>query len=160
MIKDLWPIIFTELIQNIQNENRNKNVTLLIESFKFVELLSLANAEEFSLYQWIFILDTFDMKNLDTRNPKSLLSSLINKECRIFKPIAVDILKNGDMNVSDEVLEGKHKSKSELFVWPDNESIEELQKSLKRFFYAIGDMNKYKVEINYEQLDDVIEKDF
>ena len=39
MIRDLWPIIFTELIQNIENENRNKDIHLLSESFKFIELL-------------------------------------------------------------------------------------------------------------------------
>ena len=160
MIKDLWPIIFTELIQNIQNESRNKHVNVLIESFKFIELLSLANVEEFCLYQWIFILDTFDMKNLDTRNPESLLSILLKNESKIFKPIAVDILKDGDMSVTDELLEGKHKSKSELYVCPENESIEELRKNVKGFFYAIRDMNEYKVDINYEQIEDVIEKDF
>ena len=160
MIKDLWPIIFTELIQNIQDETRNKHVNVLIESFKFIELLSLANVEEFSLYQWIFILDTFNMKNLDTRNPESLLSILLKNESKIFKPIAVDILKDGDMSVTDELLEGKHKSKSELYVCPENESIEELRKNVKGFFYAIRDMNEYKVDINYEQIEDVIEKDF
>ena len=58
MIRDLWPIIFTELIENILNKKRNKDFNLLLESFKFIELLSLVNIEEFSLYQWIFMLDT------------------------------------------------------------------------------------------------------
>ena len=65
MIKDLWPIIFMELIMNIEDEERNKKVKLVLESLKFIELLSLANIEEFTLYQWIFIMDTFDMQNLN-----------------------------------------------------------------------------------------------
>ena len=59
MIRDLWPIIFMELIKNIENENRNKDIHLLSETFKFIELLSLANIEEFSLYEWIFIIDRY-----------------------------------------------------------------------------------------------------
>jgi hypothetical protein len=38
IIKDLWPIIFMELIQNIENPKRNNDIDLVIESFKFIEL--------------------------------------------------------------------------------------------------------------------------
>ena len=114
MIKDLWPIIFTELIENFKNPNRNKNITLIIESFKFIELLALANTEEFSLYQWIFLLDTFSMKDLDIKNEESLLSELLKKECKIFKPVALDFLPKGNLNVTEDMLEGKHEGKSTL----------------------------------------------
>ena len=160
MIKDLWPIIFTELIENIKDEKKNKEIKVLIECFKFIELLSLANVEEFSLYQWIFLLDTFNMKDLDTRNPESLLSDLLKKESKIFRPIALDIIDKGDMNVDEQMIEGNHKGKSELVVCPKNENLEELQKALKQFFYSIGDMNNYKVELNKKQIEDIIEKDF
>ena len=160
MIKDLWPIIFTELIENIKEEKRNKQVSLVIESFKFIELLSLANVEEFSLYQWIFLLDTFNMKDLDTRNPESLLSEILKKESKVFRPIALDILNKDNLIVNDEMIEGKNKGKSELLVCPIRETLEDLQKAVKQFFYSIGDMNTYKVELNYDQIEDVIEKDF
>ena len=160
MIKDLWPIIFTELIENFKNETRNKNIKVLIESFKFVELLSLANEEEFSLYQWIFLLDTFNMKDLDTRNPESLLSDLIKRESKIFRPIAVDIISQGNMEVNDNMIKGKQVGKSQLVIKTEGETLEELQKSVKKFFYSIGDMNNYKIEINYDQIEDIIEKDF
>ena len=77
MIRDLWPIIFMELTQNITNEERNKDVKLVAESFKFIELLSLANAEEFTLYEWTFIIDTYNMENLDTRIPDSMINKLL-----------------------------------------------------------------------------------
>jgi hypothetical protein len=160
MIKDLWPIIFTELIENIKNNERNQHVNLLIESFKFIELLSLANVEEFTLYQWIFLLDTFNMKDLDTRNAESLLSEVLKKESRIFKPIALDIIGKEDMGVNDEIIEGEHKGKRELVICPKNETLEELQEAVKKFFYSIGDMNNYKVEFNLKQIEEVIEKDF
>ena len=36
-----------------------------------------------------------------------------------------------------------------------------MQKELiKKFFYSIGDMNNYKVQVNYNQIESVIEKDF
>ena len=160
MIKDLWPIIFTELIENVKNKERNQHVNLLIESFKFIELLSLANVEEFTLYQWIFLLDTFNMKDLDTRNAESLLSEVLKKESRIFKPIALDIIGKEDMGVNDELIEGEHKGKRELVICPKNETLEELQEAVKKFFYSIGDMNNYKVEFNLKQIEEVIEKDF
>jgi hypothetical protein len=160
MIKDLWPIIFTELIENIKDEKKQKDINLLIECFKFIELLSLVNVEEFSLYQWIFLLDTFDMKDLDTTNPESLLSDLLKKESKIFRPIALNVISEGDMKVDKPMIEGNHTGKSELVVCPKNESLEDLQNAVKQFFYSIGDMNNYKVEINYKQIEDIIEKDF
>jgi hypothetical protein len=160
MIKDLWPIIFTELIENIKDEKKQKDINLLIECFKFIELLSLVNVEEFSLYQWIFLLDTFDMKDLDTTNPESLLSDLLKKESKIFRPIALNVISEGDMKVDKSMIEGNHTGKSELVVCPKNESLEDLQNAVKQFFYSIGDMNNYKVEINYKQIEDIIEKDF
>jgi len=160
MIKDLWPIIFTELIENFKNENRNKNINLIIESFKFIELLSLANAEEFSLYQWIFLLDTFNMKDLDTKNPESLLSDLLKKESKIFKPVALDIIAKGNMEVDEEMMEGKHEGKSTLVFCPEKPALEELQNAVKKLFYSIGDMNNYKVELDSEQIEKLIEEDF
>ena len=58
------------------------------------------------------------------------------------------------------MIEGKNKGKSELLVCPIRETLEDLQKAVKQFFYSIGDMNTYKVELNYDQIEDVIEKDF
>ena len=161
MIRDLWPIIFMELIMNIENEERNKKVKLVLESLKFIELLSLANIEEFILYQWIFIIDTFDMQNLNIKNENSLLYHLMNNERKIFRPITVNLLNSEDLNnIDDKLLEGNHRSKSELYIRIKNESKQELENAVKKYFYSIGDMNNYKVYINYEQIEEVIEKDF
>ena len=166
MIRDLWPIIFMELIQNIEDPKRNKDIDLIIESFKFIELLSLANVEEFSLYEWNFILDTYEMKNLDSRNEKSFLSILLDKNHKkVFKPITVKFLYNNKMfnNIDDELLR-INKGKSELFICPKKNNVKELVKELlegvKKFFYSIGDMNSYKVPVNYEQIEEIIENDF
>ena len=166
MIRDLWPIIFMELIQNIESPKRNKDIDLVIESFKFIELLSLANVEEFSLYEWNFILDTYEMKNLDSRNEKSFLSILLDKNHKkVFKPITVKFLYNKKMfnDIDDELL-SVNKGKSELYICPKKNNIKELVKELyegiKRFFYSIGDMNSYKVPVNYEQIEEIIENDF
>ena len=161
MIRDLWPIIFMELIMNIEDEERNKQVKLVLESLKFIELLSLANIEEFILYQWIFIIDTFDMQDLNIKNENSLLFNILKNERKIFRPIAVNLLNAQDLNnVDDKLFEGNHRSKSELYIRIKNENKEDLQKAVKKYFYSIGDMNSYKVYINYEQIEEVIEKDF
>ena len=161
MIRDLWPIIFMELIMNIGDEERNKEVKLVLESLKFIELLSLANIEEFILYQWIFIIDTFDIENLNIKNENSLIFNLLNKERKIFRPIVVNLLDIKDLNNIDEkLLEGNHRSKSELYIRIKNESKEDLKKAVTKYFYSIGDMNSYKVYINYDQIEEVSEKDF
>ena len=160
MIRDLWPIIFTELIQNIENNKRNQNIDLVAESFKFIELLSLANIEEFTLYEWIFIMDTYNMSHLDTRIKDSMLNRLLPKENKAFKPLALNILSRVKLEVTDELLEGKHKGKSELYIRIKKDNFEELFKGVKKFFYSIKDMNSYKVPINYEQIENIIEDDF
>ena len=163
MIKDLWPIIFMELIQNIEDPNRNKDIDLVIESFKFIELLSLANVEEFCLYQWSFILDTYNMKNLDSRDEKSFLSILLdNKHKRVFKPIIVKFLYNAKMfeNIDDEMLKINNKGKSELYICPKKNNKQELLEGVRKFFYSIGSMNSYKVPVNYDQIENIIENDF
>ena len=161
MIKDLWPIIFMELLQNIENEKRNKDVDLVIESFKFIELLSLANVEEFTLYEWIFILDTYDMNNLDTRNEKSILSELLKEKSQVFKPIAVEFLKKmKSTDVNDDLLKSRNTGKSELYICPTKGNMKELLYAVKKFCYSIIDMNSYKVPVNYDQIEDIIENDF
>ena len=160
MIKDLWPIIFTELIQNIENKERNKNIYLVSESFKFIELLSLANIEEFSLYEWIFIMDTYNKSYLDTRKEDSMLNRLLSKENKAFKPLAINILSQRKLEVTDKLLEGEHRGKSELYIQNKKYTFEELFKGVKKFFYSIIDMNSYKVPVNYEQIEKIIEDDF
>ena len=161
MIRDLWPIIFMELIMNIEDKERNKKVKLVLESLKFIELLSLANIEEFILYQWIFIIDTFDMQNLNYKNESSLLFNLMKKDNKIFHPFAFSLLNLEDLkNVDEKLFEGKHKSKTELYIRIKNETMEELQKVLKKYFFAIGDMNSYQFYDDYEKVEEVIEKDF
>lgn len=160
MIRSLWPIILSELLLIINQKKKVNNISLLMESFKFIELLSLANIKEFLLYQWIFIVDTFDTEKLSTKDEKSLMnrikqSSYINS----FRPIAMNCCENwGD---EDENIEGKKKAKKELILTTKGiNSKEGMEKLLKEFFYSIGDMNNYPVTVNYEQIEKVIEADF
>ena len=163
MIRDLWPIIFTELLNNIKDEKRKKDAELITESFKFIELLSLANVEEFTLYEWIFILDTYDINNLDTNKENSILSKLLDKNSKIFKPLTAEFLERQEyikVNVDDDLLKSKNNGKSELYVCPKKGNVRELKDGVKKFFYSIIDMNSYKVPVNYEQIEDIIENDF
>ena len=160
MIKDLWPIIFNELTQNIENEKRNKDDKLVAESFKFIELLSLANAEEFTLYEWTFIVDTYDMKELDTRIEGSMINKLLDKKNKCFRPFAINILAKGKLEVNDDLLKGTKEGKSEAYIITKRYDFEELFNGVKRFFYSIVDTNSYKVPVNYQQLEQIIEDDF
>lgn len=155
MIRDLWPIIFTELIQNIKNGAKRKKNSLLLESLKFVELLSLVNIEEFSLYQWIFMIDTFDMNDLDLTKDNSLIRK-ITTNSELFKPLIIELVGNFDDQNIDKLYKSKQKGKSELCILSSNELI---RQSLS-FLYSIGDMNSYKVDANYEQIENSIETDY
>ena len=153
MIRDLWPIIFIKLVRNI-----SKNDNLLVnESFKFIELLSLVNIEEFSLYQWIFMLDTFDMNDLDTNNKESLLNKILSNKDILFNPLSLEIIGKGNISVNENILRGQQKGKSELYIQGDSGNF---TSKIKQFCYSIGDMNSYKVEANYEQIEKMIENDF
>ena len=160
MIRDLWPIIFTELIKNITDEQRSKDIHLLAESFKFIELLSLANIEEFSLYEWIFIMDTYNMDYLDTRKEDSMINRLLSSNNKAFKPLTINILSKGQLVATDSLLKGKKRGKNELYIKTIKYTFEELFKGLKKFFYSIVDMNSYKVPVNFEQIEQIIEEDF
>ena len=160
MIRDLWPIIFTELVKNINSYIKKvgtNNFTSVVESFKFIELLSLVNIEEFSLYQWIFLLDTFDVNDCDIKH-KSLSKKLYLDKENLFKPLIYEIVKEDVSDMKDEVIKGKKKAKNELVI--DAEKEKDFKKQLYEFFYSIGDINSFKIEANYTQIAENIEKDF
>ena len=167
MIRSFWPIIFNELVNNLEKKNKentkinNEKEELKLESYKFIELLSLANIEEFSLYQWIFIIDTFDMERLNIQNKNSLLQNILNNN-QIFRPYSLDCI--DDWNDYQEYMKSQNKAKSTLIIniEPKNKNNlkNELIKKIKKFFFSIGDMNNYKGEVNYSNIEEIIEKDF
>ena len=83
----------------------------------------------------------------------------LKKETQIFKPIAMNI--SNDWK-SDIKFKGNGKTKSELIIVSktQNESESEMIGLVKKFFYSIGDMNNFKVNVNYTQIEEVIEDDF
>ena len=144
----------------IEIKSRKNDVNLVSESFKFIELLSLANIEEFTLYQWIFIIDTYNINNLDINNGESLINKVLSKNDKIFMPLALNILNLNDDDFNRKLLEVKNKGKSELFIKTKSGTMIELQNAVKKFFYSIIDMNSYKVSINLNQVEEIIEADF
>ena len=160
MIRDLWPIIFTKIIMDINSYiNKESKIDSIIEPFKLIELLSLVNIEEFSLYQWIFIMDTFDINDCDiTKN--SLIKRLYldtHTNGNLFKPFGYKIIEEDFSSIQDEeMLKSKNKGKNELLIIEK----ETFKNNLKEFFYSVGDMNNYKIKANYDQIKRIIEKDF
>ena len=64
MLRHLWPIIFSELVTIINKKKKTNSLDLTLSSLKLIELLSLANMEEFCLYQWIFIPDSIILSKI------------------------------------------------------------------------------------------------
>ena len=158
MIRDLWPIIFTELIHNILNPEKNKSAPLLKESIKFVELLSLVNMEEFSLYQWIFLYDTFDINNLDKDKEGSLMKKLSSKNNKqnIFRPLLLELIMQKNYPIDPPKVIEEQKGKTQLYVVKG----QDFKTSLIKLFYSVKDMSKYKVNADYDQIENTIEDDF
>lgn len=86
MLRHLWPIIFSEVISILTSKKLHNNLDLQLSSLKLIELLSVANMEEFCLYQWIFVFDTYE---------QSLIKSLANiKSSSTFMPFIIELIKN------------------------------------------------------------------
>ena len=86
MLRHLWPIIFAELINILSSKKKHITTDLTLASLKLIELLSLANMEEFCLYQWIFTFDTFD---------KNYIHSLVqSNSTKTFTPFVIEMIKN------------------------------------------------------------------
>lgn len=86
MLRHLWPIIFAELLNILSSKKKNSTTDLTLASLKLVELLSLANMEEFCLYQWIFTFDTFD---------SNYITSLVQAgSTKAFTPFVIEMIRN------------------------------------------------------------------
>jgi hypothetical protein len=167
MIRSFWPIIFNELVNNLEKKNKentkinNEKEELKLESYKFIELLSLANIEEFSLYQWIFIIDTFDLERLNFQKKDSLLQIILNQPL-IFRPFSIDCCLF--WNDCENYMISNKKAKSKLVINIDynnkKDMLEGLDGKIKKFFFSIGDMNNYKGDVDENNIEEVIEKDF
>ena len=80
---------------------------------------------------------------------------------KVFKPITIKYLYKHKMfdNLDDNLLR-VNTGKSELYIIPKRNDENDLLRSVLKFVYSIGDMNSYKVPVNFEQIEDIIENDF
>ena len=105
MLRHLWPIIFAELLNILSSKKKNVSNDLTLASLKLIELLSLANMEEFSLYQWIFTFDTFDNNKIN-----SLVQS--STSIKLFTPFVIEMIKN---SIQNDPYEGKGSNFDEYY---------------------------------------------
>ena len=122
------------------------------------------------------MLDTFDRKNLDINKEDSLINK-IKKDKLNFKPLCMKI--KMDLNNSDnsDLIKGNNKEKNELIIVDNNlfknknneyeiisnedvDKEKKLTNLIKKFFFSIGDMNSYKTNINYNQIEQCYVQDF
>jgi hypothetical protein len=161
MIRQLWPIIFNEIVKNLENKVTDKNTLdeFKLETFKFIELLSLKNIEEFSLYQWIFIIDTFDLERLNFQKKDSLLQIILNQPL-IFRPFSIDCCLFWNDCENYMISNKKAKSKRVINIDYNNKKdmLEGLDGKIKKFFFSIGDMNNYKGDIDENNMKNLLKK--
>lgn len=165
MIRALWPIIFSEIINVINNKRKNSSLDLNLSSFKLVELLSVANMDEFCLYQWIFFIDSFKVNEMDIDNEQSELNSIIHSDPKAFRPFAIGMAKNWDK--CKEMIDKYNKNRFEDF---EKRSLmiqiqkltsqDDLANLVTKVFVYVGIMNNFRNEIDSEAIEEVIENDF
>ena len=163
MIRQLWPIIFNELVKYLKQNPKipiPNNIKMnKLEILKFIELLSLKNIEEFSFYLWIFIIDTFDIEKINFDNMNSLLQNILNEEL-MFHPFVIDNCEY--WNDCKKYMISQKKGKSQLIInnnygKGDKEALDD---KIKQFVFSIIDMNNYKGEIDENNIEEIIEQDF
>lgn len=162
MIKALWPIIFTEIVSVINNKRKNTNIDLNLSSFKFVELLSVANLDEFCLYQWIFFVDVFNVDEVE----ENALKNIMNSDAKAFRPFALALGKNWEENCKEMIEKYKKKdfgcfNKRSLMIQIQKlVNKEELSVVITKLFAYVVIMNNFRNEIDLDIIEEVIEKDF
>ena len=85
---------------------------------------------------------------------------LSSKESKGKQSLAINILSKGKLEVTDELLKGTNDGKSEAYIKTQKNIFDELFNGVKSFFYSIVDTNTYKVPVNIEQIEQIIEEDF
>ena len=165
MIRALWPIIFSEIINVINNKRKNTSLDLNLSSMKLVELLSVANMDEFCLYQWIFFIDTFKVNEMDIENEQSELNTILHSDSLAFKPFAMGMAKNWER--CKKLIEKYNKMKSEdfekrslLIQLQKVVSQDDLSTLISKVFVYIGIMNNFRNIVDLDAIEEVIENDF
>ena len=167
LIRDLWPIIFSELVTILTGKRKNVNNELNLGCAKLIELLTISNMEEFCLYQWIFFIDSYNVEDIDIRNNenKYQLYYLLNTQNNCFKPFAFSMAKN--WNKCMDFLTAFHSKHYELFQKRSltlqvqkiiNE--DELGTLISKMFTYVAIMNNFRDILDLDSVEHVIENDF
>ena len=166
MIKALWPIIFSEIVNVINGKRKNNSIELNLSSLKLIELLSVTNMDEFCLYNWIFFIDTYKINDLNIEDEESELNLLINnKNSNAFKPFAMGLSKNWEKckDLIEKYKEKKFKEFEKRSLMIQVQKIineDELAGLISRVFVYVGIMNNFRNIIDLDIVEEVIEKDF
>ena len=167
LIRGLWPIIFSELVNILMGKRKNINNELNLGCAKLVELLTISNMEEFCLYQWIFFIDSYNVEDVDIRNNdnKYQLYYLLNTSNNCFKPFAFSMAKN--WNKCLDFLTDFNSRHYELFQKRSltlqvqkiiNE--DELGSLIAKMFTYVAIMNNFRDILDLDSIEHVIENDF
>lgn len=161
IIRQLWPIIYSELIARL---NSSKNLDVLYSVIKFIEFMSVASKEYFSLFQWSFLQDTNDISRL-----KLIKENFEHSIC--FKPFIMRPLKMKEIDnetilniISKKNEEKKRKDmiplKSLVLKEPKIKSWDELYSSIINIIITSNIYNTDDTQVDWIDIERIIEKDF
>ena len=167
LIRDLWPIIFSELITILTRKRKNITSELNLGCTKLIELLTISNMEEFCLYQWIFFIDSYNVEDVDIVNgdKNSQLHYLLNTQNNCFKPFAFLMAKNWNkcMDFVNQ-FNSKHydlfQKRSLTLQVQKIINEDELGSLIAKMFTYVAIMNNFRDILDLDSVEKVIENDF
>ena len=94
-LRKLWPNLLNELINILEtNDTETEDgCALTIEALKLIEVLSLLNLEDFQLNQWIFIMDSYNIKKTSFTK-KDMNKVILSTPPEYFQPYVVGLFED------------------------------------------------------------------
>ena len=140
----LWPHVLTELMQVV--EQQNKNPQNFLATLKFLELISVVNNEDFHMYQWIFFFDSLSIGESNEFQP--LVPRVVMPEAMRWKES--EKKSNKGYLVKRKLVVKKHTSND----------IQELFGLARLLINYIANQNLERCEPDWEEIHSLIETDF
>lgn len=174
-MQTLWPNLLCKLIQIFQDsESKQKQYTIVIlAALRVLEIMSVLNIEDHTLFQWVFVVDSFGWKVLandliDDSEPKPIL---LKNEGQGFVPFCFNILSAkftatfmNEAEGNDRVEMGEslhHDVQDRRLIFTKNTGgMMEITQSIIKYICYLSMKNVTSTKLDLAVIEEQVEKDF
>lgn len=185
LFSKIWPMLLTLLLQifspqRVGQKQEIKNTNLLVAGLKLIELMSVAQIDEFYMHQWMFIFDYFGLKIENARTnaqqtdaqQQLALSPHAAEQVRMtpfqYQPCIINCLPSQEFKIqyvnfqyADEV-QTTYKKKQRKLIMVQSKFEDEMQLKTQALYlcqYMISN-NEYRCDVEESQIESLIEDEF